>query len=135
MQSIAGKSKRDARVTGRYQLDTRMLLEFAEAANGRLDQPDDSSLDWIEGGDYEEAVSPRDCYRPDEVISGLRWLKALVTAGDKTARDVWSQEWQEKERFSTEGFLKWIGHDLDGLIGFCERAHAKGEKVVGVFVP
>ena len=140
MQSVAGKGKRDARITGRYLLETRMLLDFAEAANGRTDQPEDSLLDWIEGGGQDDddpdsgPVSPRDCYPAEEVLSGLRWLRELAAAGDKTAQSVWRREWRMKEPFSADAFMKCIKRDLDGLINFCDQAKQRGEKVIGVSV-
>src|SRR5512139_3449888 len=98
MQSVAGKSKRDAHVTDQFQLDSHMLLDFAESANGRSDQPEESLLDLIEGGGSDDAgepvaVSPRDCYSAEEVLSGLRWLRDLAIPGDKTPQGVWRRDW------------------------------------------
>lgn len=135
MQSIAGKSKKDVRATGSFQLDTGMLIEFAEAAAGRLDQPDDSSLDWIEAAEYDEPISPRDCYPPDEVTSSLVWLRGLAVAGDKTARDVWKKEWRQKDPFTSEAFLRCISRDLEGLLQFAQEAGARGDKLIGMAVP
>ena len=135
MQSVAGRSEADARITGRCQLDTRMLLELADAANARLDQPADSSLDWIDGGDFEAPISPQDCYSASEVLAGLVWLRQLILAGDKTVRDVWASEWRRPESFTPEGVMRFLGHDLDGLTRFCERAVDSGDRLTGVFVP
>ena len=133
MQSIAGRSKRDARVTGSFTLDSRLLVAFADAAKARLDQPEDASLDWCEGQDYDDPISPRECYDPEEVTAGLSWLGALAKVGDKTSRDVWMEYMQGP--FSPAAFVARLSRDLDGLIAFCGEAGARGDKLIGVWVP
>lgn len=143
LHSVAGKSKKDIRITGSFQLDTRMLIEFGEAVeNYEFDPPEGSSLSWIEGVGYDETlttdkqnISPRECHSPEPVINSLRWLRSLAETGHDVARDTWKNEWHQREPFTSEGFLRPILHDLDGLEQFARQTAARGEKLIGMWVP
>jgi hypothetical protein len=135
MLSVAGTSKKNASVTGECLLDTNALLQYAESANARLDQPDDSSLDWIDDPPlWSDSISPRACYPPHEVIAGLEWLKDLADAGDKTPRHVWRNDFRMKEPYSPEGFLRFVGSDIESLLTFCRAARERKEKLLLVAV-
>ena len=78
MQSIAGHSKKEARVTPQVTLDTRLLVAFAAAVSAEgLEEPANSSLDWAEGQDHDVPIVPHDCFAADDVIGGLVCCSSL----------------------------------------------------------
>ncbi len=134
VQAIAGRSKKDAKVTAHVSLDTRLLVAFAEAVAAEgPDEPDGVTLNWAEGQDYDAPLVPRDCYSPDEVVQGLLWLQQLAADGEDPARAVWLD--YGSGAFTVEAFVQGLSRDLDRVLELCRGAKARGDKVIGIWVP
>ncbi len=134
MQSVAGRSKKDAVVTGRQALQTRLLVDFAVAVSEEgLDEPEDASLDWAEGQDYDDPVVPRECHPADRVVAGLMWLKDLAAAGEDPSESVWLEHCDGP--FNARAFSQRLAVDLDPALEFCRQAHTRGDRILGVWIP
>lgn len=136
-----GKLKRSSH----FFLDTEgRLFDFSEAIENRRDTPEDVAFDWMKPGEVEEGQTPEeslmadDCFLPNEILPALRWIKQLAAAGDSDIADVWETlrpRLQQGGTFSPSRFDDLMRRDLDGLIGFCETAEKRGERVVAIWVP
>lgn len=111
-----GKLKRSSH----FFLDTEgRLFDFSEAIENRRDIPEDVAFDWMKPGEVEEG-------------------QQLAAAGDSDIADVWETlrpRLQQGGTFSPSRFDDLMRRDLDGLIGFCETAEKRGERVVAIWVP
>jgi hypothetical protein len=135
MESVAGRTKKDAKVTGHYTLESRLLLEYAEAvADEGLEEPEGVAFDWIEADDYapDDPIVPRSCFAPNDVIPGLLWLQDLAKDADDPAPRVWME--YGSGAFSPKAFREAISPDLTGLLKFCRAADARGEKLRCIWV-
>lgn len=122
-------------VTDQFFADTPFIREFASAVAGRLDQPEDSSLDWVEAVDYgEKPIVVEACLSPDEVLRGLAWLEQLAAQGDPTTSELWRRS-RQSDPYSREAFLARIAPDVRGMRTLCANAKARGDLVVAVVVP
>jgi hypothetical protein len=134
MLSVSGRTKKDATQSGRYRLETRLLVAFAEAVRDEgLDEPEDSTLEWVDGQEYNAPLVPRGCHSPAAVVASLVWLRELARAGEDPSESVWLEH--ADGQFTAEAFSEMLARDLEGLLAFCDAARDRGDKVVGIWVP
>jgi hypothetical protein len=133
MESVSGRTKADAKVVARYQLESRFLIDFASAVRDEgLDEPEGASLDWVDALDWNDTVAPRSCHAPPGIIAGLLWLRDLAQSGEDPAEAVWQEHFSEP--FSPKIFAAALERDMDRLLKFCQEARDRKDKLIGRYV-
>ena len=133
MESVSGRTKADAKVVARCQLESRFLVDFASAVRDEgLDDPEGANLDWVDAIDWNDTVAPRSCHAPAGVIAGLQWLRDLAQSGEDPAAAVWQEHYSEP--FSPGAFAAALQRDMDALLKFCQGARDRKDKLIGRYV-